>query len=181
MSHYKLDCTIRFKAGGKSIDNIRTALGWIMASNQRIAEFARFCKSKDLMPCKFQTDMPIRWNSTYLMLKSALPYGKEITSFYNLNTANNPGCEKLTDGDWYVANVFVEFLKVFYDATVELSGVYYHTSPLALHKLYDMADLLKQYSENLTVASAVSHMQKKFIKYWGEIPLLYAFGIVIDP
>ena len=163
------------------IDNIRTALGWIMASNQRIAEFARYCKSKNLMPRKFQTDMPIRWNSTYSMLKSALPYGKEITSFYNLNTANDPRHEKLTDDDWYVANVFVEFLKVFYDATVELSGVYYPTSPLALHKLYDMADLLKQYSENMTVASAVSHMQKKFKKYWGEIPLLYAFGIVIDP
>ena len=81
------------------IDNIRTALGWIMASNQRIAEFARFCKSKDLMPRKFQTDMPIRWNSTYLMLKSALPYALEITSFYDMNTANNTEHEKLTEGD----------------------------------------------------------------------------------
>src|SRR5579862_963074 len=106
MSHYKLDCTIRFKAGGKSIDNIRGTLGWIMASNQRIAEFARFCKSKDLTPRKFQTDMSVRWNSTYLMLKSALPYADEITSFYNLNTSKDTEREKLTEGDWYVTTIF---------------------------------------------------------------------------
>ena len=149
------------------INNIRGALGWMMASNQRIAEFARFCKSKDLIPRKFQTDMPIRWNSTYTMLTSALQYAKKITSFYNLNTANDPGREKLTDGDWYVATVFVEFLKVFYDAIVELSEVYYPTSPLALHKLYDMADLLRQYSEHAMIDSAVANMQKTICKILG--------------
>ncbi|KAK2663377.1 hypothetical protein Ddye_001951 [Dipteronia dyeriana] len=173
------------KSGFKKVESqiviIREALGWIMASNQRSAEFARFCKSNNLKPRKFQTDMPVRWNSTYLMLKSALPYGLEITSFYNLNTINNTRHEKLTEGDWYVVKVFVEFLTVFYDATVELSGVYYPTSPLALHKLYDIADLLKQYREIELVAPVVVAMQEKYKKYWGKIPLLYAFGIVVDP
>ncbi|KAK3204224.1 hypothetical protein Dsin_018270 [Dipteronia sinensis] len=81
------------------------ALSWIMASNQRIAEFSRYCASKDILARKFQTDMPVRWNSTYLMLKSALPFAELITSFYNVNTANDTRREKLTDGDWYVANV----------------------------------------------------------------------------
>ena len=57
-----------------------------------------------------------------------------------------------------MATVFVEFLTVFYDATIELSGVYYPISPLALHKLYDMADLLRQYSENVLVAPAAAAM-----------------------
>ena len=39
-----------------------------------------------------------------------LPYTLEITSFYNLNTANDIKREKLTEGDWYVATVFIEFL-----------------------------------------------------------------------
>ncbi|KAK3229359.1 hypothetical protein Dsin_001240 [Dipteronia sinensis] len=147
------------------INNIREALGWIMASNQRIVEFSRYCTSKDILPRKFQKDMPVRWNSTYLMLKSALPYAELITSFYNVNTANDTRREKLTDGDWYVATVVVEFLKVFYDVTVDLSGVYYPTSLLAILKLYDMADVLRQYSENVMVASAVVAMQKKFENY----------------
>ena len=95
------------------IENIRGALGWIIVSNQRIVEFARFCRSKDLIPRKFQTDMPVRWNSTYLMLTSALPYALEITSFYNLNTANDTEHEKLTEGDCYVATVFVDFFNYF--------------------------------------------------------------------
>ncbi|KAK2645691.1 hypothetical protein Ddye_020886 [Dipteronia dyeriana] len=86
------------------IANIREALGWIMASNQIIAEFARFYKSKNLKPHKFPTDMPVRWNSTYLMLKSALPYALEFTCFYNLNTSNDTQYEKLTEGDWHRHN-----------------------------------------------------------------------------
>ncbi|KAK3188479.1 hypothetical protein Dsin_028040 [Dipteronia sinensis] len=152
-----------------------------MASNQRIVEFFRYCTSKDILPRKFQTDMPVRWNSTYLMLKSALPYAELITSFYKVNTANDTRREKHTDGDWYMATVFVEFLKVFYDVNVELSGVYYPTSPLEILKLSDMADVLRQYSENVMVASAVVAMQKKFEKYWGKISLLYALGIIVDP
>ncbi|KAK2648460.1 hypothetical protein Ddye_015949 [Dipteronia dyeriana] len=173
------------KSGLKKVEsqiaNIREVLGWIMASNQRIAEFARFCKSNNLKPPKFQTDMPVRWNSTYLMLKSALPYALENTSFYNLNTANDTQHEKLTESDWYVAKVFVDFLTVFYDAAVELSGVYYPTSLFSLHKLYDIAYLLKQYREIELVVPVVVAMQEKYIKYWGKIHLLYAFGIVVDP
>ena len=55
-------------------------------------------------------------------------------------------------------------------------------SSLALHKLYDMADLLRQYSENEMVASAVATMQNiyMYVNYWGKI-FLYTFGIVVDP
>ncbi|KAK3211547.1 hypothetical protein Dsin_016253 [Dipteronia sinensis] len=54
---------------------------------------------QDILARKFQTDMPVRWSSTYLMLKSALTYAELITSFYNVNTANDTQHEKLTDGD----------------------------------------------------------------------------------
>ncbi|KAK3204896.1 hypothetical protein Dsin_018942 [Dipteronia sinensis] len=93
------------------IDNIMVALGWIMASNQRIAEFSRYCTSKDILPRKFQIDMPVRWNSTYLMLKSALPYTELITSFYNVNTANDTGHEKLTDDPRFRFNGLEVFSK----------------------------------------------------------------------
>ena len=44
-----------------------------------------------------------------------------------------------------------------------------------------MTDLLGQYRENMMVAPTVAAMQEKYLKYWGEIPLLYAIGIVVDP
>ncbi|KAK0570942.1 hypothetical protein LWI29_008763 [Acer saccharum] len=44
-----------------------------------------------------------------------------------------------------------------------------------------MADLLRQYSENVLIAPTVAAMQEKYVKYWGKIPRLYAFGIVVNP
>ena len=44
-----------------------------------------------------------------------------------------------------------------------------------------MADLLRQYRENVMATPVVAAMQEKYVKYWGKIPLLYAFGIVVDP
>ncbi|KAK3193683.1 hypothetical protein Dsin_024993 [Dipteronia sinensis] len=50
------------------IDRIRYAISWIGSSNPRFREFGRHCTLNNLRPRQFQTDMPVRWNSTYLML-----------------------------------------------------------------------------------------------------------------
>ncbi|KAK2662889.1 hypothetical protein Ddye_001463 [Dipteronia dyeriana] len=50
------------------IDRIRDAISWICSSNPRFSEFKRHCKLNGLKPRQFQTHMPVRWNSTYLML-----------------------------------------------------------------------------------------------------------------
>ena len=81
--------------------------------------------------------MPIRWNSTYMILKSTLDYKNVITVFYTLKI----GFVQLEDFDWFIVEKFVQFLKFFYDATVSLSGVYYPTSPLVLHYLVKIAQL----------------------------------------
>ncbi|KAK2646270.1 hypothetical protein Ddye_021465 [Dipteronia dyeriana] len=49
------------------IDNIRGALGWIMASNQRIAEFVRFCESKNLKP-RFQNSLDNKEHARLLFI-----------------------------------------------------------------------------------------------------------------
>ncbi|KAK3169153.1 hypothetical protein Dsin_000057 [Dipteronia sinensis] len=61
------------------IDRIRYAVPWIESSNQRFREFSRHCRLNGLRPRRFQTDMPIRWNSTYLMLQNCLDYDTTIT------------------------------------------------------------------------------------------------------
>ena len=54
----------------------------------------------------------------------------------------------LKDLDWHIANKYLEFLKVFYDSTCILSGVYYPTSPLTIHQLYEMTDLFHIYRDD---------------------------------
>ncbi|KAK0604709.1 hypothetical protein LWI29_018579 [Acer saccharum] len=165
------------------VDRIRDAISWIGSSNPRFQEFRRHCTLNNLRPRRFQTDMPVRWNSTYLMLENCLPYDTTISGFYNMKLAElgRPQSEALTPDDWYVAKVFVEFLKIFYDATVTLSGVYYPTSYEAIHRIVEMSEAINNYRADEHLGIAVVAMEAKLKKYWSTIPLLYALSIVIDP
>ena len=124
--------------------------------------------------------MLVRWNSTYLMLQNALDYDTPISGFYNMKMSEL-GRPTLTSDDWHVTKIFVEFLKVFYDSTVILSGVFYPTSSLAIHHIVEMFELLNNYREDDILGPAVVAMEAKFKKYWSTIPLLYALGVIIDP
>ena len=66
------------KLGMKVIDSyickIQYAIASINNSNPRIQEFKKYCKAKGLKPRKSWLDIPIWWNSTYMMLKSTLDY-----------------------------------------------------------------------------------------------------------
>ncbi|KAK3204658.1 hypothetical protein Dsin_018704 [Dipteronia sinensis] len=92
-----------------------------------------------------------------------------------------PSAQSLTPDDWYVAKIFVEFLKVFYNATVTLSGVYYPTSSQKIHQIVEMSDLLNTYVEDDMLGPAVVAMETKFKKYWSEMPFFYALGVIVDP
>ena len=63
----------------------RTAISFMNSSNVRIAAYKRLCIASGLRPRKFQLDMDIRWNSTYLMLKHLLPHKEPFTTFIHAN------------------------------------------------------------------------------------------------
>ncbi|KAK2655312.1 hypothetical protein Ddye_008364 [Dipteronia dyeriana] len=165
------------------IDRIRDAISWIYSSNPRFSEFKRHCKLNGLKPRRFQTDMPVRWSSTYLMLQNCLEYDTTITCFYNmkLTETGQLSPKLLTTDDWYVAKIFFQFLKIFYNATVTLSGVYYPTSSQVIHQIVEMSELLNSYREDEHLGAAVVVMETKLKKYWANILLLYALSAIIDP
>ncbi|KAK2659974.1 hypothetical protein Ddye_006507 [Dipteronia dyeriana] len=127
--------------------------------------------------------MPVRWNSTYLMLQNCLEYDTTITSFYNmkLTETGQLSPKLLTTDDWYVVKIFVQFFKIFYNATVTLPGVYYPTSSKAIHQIVKMSELLNSYREDEHLGAAVVVMETKLKKYWANIPLFYALSAIIDP
>jgi hypothetical protein len=116
-------------------EDFRTAINFLNSSNQRIVMFKNYCNAQGVRPKKFDLDMDVRWNATYLMLKHLVPYKDIFSVFINANY----GSTLLTISHWYIAEKIFEFLKVFYESTVVLSGVYYLTSPLILHHLLDIA------------------------------------------
>jgi hypothetical protein len=59
----------------------------------------------------------------------------------------------------------LSFLELFYESTLQLSGVYYPTAPLMLHHLIDIASHLNQYETDPLLRTIVLSMKDKFSKY----------------
>jgi len=126
--------------------------------------------------------MDVRWNSTYLMLKHLLLYKNNFSVFINSNYPRGEDEPRLlTDDHWTVAARIFEFLELFYDATVALSGVYYPTSPLVLHHMVLICKHLKCYENDALLRPVVTRMKDVYIKYWKDIPMLYSFAFILDP
>ena len=70
----------------------------------------------------------------------------------------------LTIRHWYIAQMILEFLKIFYDATVTLSGVYYPTSPLIPHSMLDIITHLYGCEKDQNLFVVVCPMKLKFLK-----------------
>jgi len=163
------------------ISNFRTAISFLNASNQRIASYKQYCIALGQRPRKFNVDMPVRWNSTYMMLKSIVPHIATFSVFINTNYPRHDGTQLLTARHWEVAEKLLSFLELFYDSTVALSGIYYPTSPLIVHHILEIATQMKTYENDEVLRPAVVAMKSKYLKYWREIPVLYAFAFILDP
>ena len=81
----------------------------------------------------------------------------------------------------FVTEKVMEFLELFYDSTVVLSGAYYPTSPLVLHHILEIASHLHAAERDHNFRNIVAPMKLKFIKYWEDIPLLHSYAFILDP
>jgi hypothetical protein len=50
-----------------------------------------------------------------------------------------------------------------------------------LHNILDIAKHLNEYGNDHLLRHAVVPMKSKFLKYWRDIPMLYAFAFILDP
>jgi hypothetical protein len=87
----------------------------------------------------------------------------------------------LTDDNWTIAEKVLSFLELFYESTVQLSGVYYPTAPLMLHHLILIAKHLKAHEKDKLLRPVVLPMQDVFLKFRMDIPMLYSVAFILDP
>ena len=139
-------------------------------------------------------DVPIRWNSTYIMLEIAEKFEKVLFRmdfedgyllyFRTKEDSGSLGSPCMTN--FQNCRAFVIFLRLFYNATKKFSGSLYFTSNAFYNEIFviqeSISNLVK--SQNTLLKSTTTNMQTKFEKYWGEgekiNPLLYV-TVVFDP
>ncbi|KAI5313974.1 hypothetical protein L3X38_043150 [Prunus dulcis] len=202
----------------KSILCIRNAVKYVRSSPKRLEDF-KSCVKKEQIECKglVVLDVPTRWNSTYMMLEASLKFEKAfwrmgeddegpyiswfgedepdvedgvVMSHYPRKREGPP-----TNEDWNNARTFVNFLKVFYDATLKMSVTLHPASHTTFHDLIAMEeeieDLLMEEEEILSetqtskvLKDMALNMKMKFKKYWGDLDKLNQMlmvALVLDP
>jgi len=95
------------------LNNFRTAISFLNASNQRIAAYKSYCIAMGVRPRKFGLDMDVRWNSTYLMLKHLIPHRETFSVWITTNYPLKDGESLLTNKHWDIAEKYLLSLNSF--------------------------------------------------------------------
>ncbi|CAN1291856.1 Zinc finger BED domain-containing protein RICESLEEPER 2 [Linum perenne] len=142
----------------KSIDRIRDSVSFWTATPKRQEKFEESVKHLRISyGRKLSLDCPTRWNSTYLMLHSAIMY-KDV--FPRLKIRDPLYKSLPSESDWGFAKKCCSKLELFYDITELFSGSKYPTANLFFEKM-------------------ASNMLFKFDKYWSSIHDVLAVAAVL--
>lgn len=50
-----------------------------------------------------------------------------------------------------------------------------------MHKILEIATLFKEYDSDELIGPAVFSVKQNYLKYWKNLPMLYAFAFILDP
>lgn len=177
-----------------SILRVRNTVKYVKSSPARFDSFKTFVeKAKVETHGLLSLDVETRWNSTYMMLDTAVKFEKAFSRMYdddhkylkycleNSKVGGHPSAE-----DWKNVRVFIKFLEVFYHATLKFSGTSYVTSNSFFHELFNLENFIHKFckSEDSILSGMAKKMKEKFIKYWGtfeEMNKLLFVAVVLDP
>ncbi|KAL0309079.1 UNVERIFIED_CONTAM: Zinc finger BED domain-containing protein RICESLEEPER 2 [Sesamum radiatum] len=166
---------------GSSIERIRDSVIYWTASPSRVEKFEKTarqvpvnCTKKLCLDCK------TRWNSTYLMLETAIIY-KDVVPRLNIREKNYKSLP--TEEDWVNAIEICGKLKLFHQVTEMFSGTLYPTSNFYFQKICDIKVKLDEWvkSPNTVIQDMALSMLSKYDKYWEVCHILMGVAVVLDP
>ncbi|XP_073136407.1 zinc finger BED domain-containing protein RICESLEEPER 2-like [Henckelia pumila] len=166
---------------GDSIETIRYSVGFWTATPKRDEKFVETARQLKIPSTKkLELDCKTRWNSTYLMLNTALEY-KDV--FARLKQRDTLYKRVPTEEDWSKVKAISSRLEMFYDATELFSGTKYPTVNLFFSTMCDIKLAIGDWvlSNDNGVKTMAKNMKVKFEKYWDVMNCLLAIGSILDP
>lgn len=165
------------------IQDIRDSVSFLNQSEGRLILFSEIAQQMQVPQRKLILDCKTRWNTTFLMLSTAIKF-KDVFPRFQEREPNYYCCPSAED--WLKAEKVCELLEVFNSTTNIISGSEYPTSNLFLNEVYRVKVVLDKKHLEITneedfMYSMIEAMKVKFDKYWGEVNLLMAIGAILDP
>ena len=147
------------------IQRVCNAIKYVKASPKRKLEFLQYVEQERIPKGKMLVvDVCTRWNSTYLMLGSALHYKNAYDRMKSrdVNFKDPPLSE-----DWEKDEIVHGFLETFYVVTNIFSGSKYCTANVFFREVYRIHMLLRENSkdESNLFGRMAKNMLVKFEKY----------------
>ncbi|KAJ0769889.1 putative transcription factor C2H2 family [Helianthus annuus] len=163
------------------IEKVRESVKYVRGSSDRKYKFAE-CIHHLSLQCgkKVRQDIVTRWNSTYLMLDSALAYRN---AYARLALVDSRYKTFPSEQEWARVETITEFLKPFYNITTLFSGTSYPTSDLYFHNVWKIQKCIEDQIDNVdkVLSDMAKEMKKKFDKYWESYSMVLSFAVVLDP
>ena len=169
------------KVVGGALHKLRESVKYVVGSESRRRKFEEFAKDAKLQISRgLRLDMVTRWNSTYLMVESAINYR---AAFSHLQVYDSHYKHGLSDEEWTRCQKICEFLEPFNELTNLFSGINYPTSNLYFMNVWKVHMKLLAYKrgDDPLLSAMAEQMLEKFEKYWDEYSPVLSFGIVFDP
>ncbi|XP_013624086.1 PREDICTED: zinc finger BED domain-containing protein RICESLEEPER 2-like [Brassica oleracea var. oleracea] len=184
-----------------SINAIRNGILYVRSSTQRQIAFEQRVESGKLQRGSLPLDVTTRWNSTYLMLEQAMKFkvafekmeaeDKPYNDYFNEFVQGEKRIGPPTKVDWEAVDRLVQFLIIFYQATLVLSA----STSVCAHKFYhaiytvtrNISGLSTAPGPNAILRSKAASMLGKLGKYWDpfgekvEMNKLIIVAGVLDP
>ncbi|KAJ0477257.1 putative transcription factor/ chromatin remodeling BED-type(Zn) family [Helianthus annuus] len=165
-----------------TIEKVRESVKYVRGSSDRKYKFAE-CIHQMRSQCgkKVHQDIVTKWNSTYLMLDSALAYRHAYTRLAILNGSEYPAFP--SKQEWERVETIIKFLKPFYNITTLFSRNSYPTSNLYFLNVWKIQKCIEDLINNVdkVISEMANKMKKKFDKYWESYSMILSFAVVLDP
>lgn len=159
-----------------SIVKIRGVVKYVRSSPSRLQKFKE-CVEEEMIQTKslVSSDVETRWNSTFLMLKTAVMFKKTFQNLHSKDVTCIKELEKSggapTEEDWKKIGTFLPFLKIFYDATIKLSRSHYVTGSSYVPEIYGIGWTISSFltHEDERIRNMAEKMKLKRDKYWSNV------------
>ncbi|KAL2898406.1 Zinc finger BED domain-containing protein RICESLEEPER 2 [Bienertia sinuspersici] len=155
---------------------IRALVRYVRSSPARLLKFKACIKEEKLESKRLVClDVETRWNSTFLMLESAIKFKKAFACLLMKDSTCYKELRKIGGGpsedDWKRVGTLLPFLNIFYDATLRLSGSRYVTCNSYVHEIYGTNFMIKSNleDEDEGIRNMAKQIKSKYEKYYGNV------------